>query len=424
MKFHWFAEVTYPHLGSDFPERVDSAWVDASPALVDSGQVGETYRMFLRLMQEADKVGFDGLAVNEHHQTPFAMTPSPNLMASVLAATTENAAILVIGDSLALYNPPIRVAEEMGYLDCLSGGRLIAGFVVGTPMDASYSYGIPPGEIRERFSEARELIMRGWAAEKPFAFNGKYTQLRYVNPWPRPIQKPPPVWVPGTGSPETWDLVLDEGYCYGHLAFTGLHTAKPSVDGFWNRVEERGLDINPNRMAFTQIICVSDTDAEAEADYHEAVKYFYTHNKIAPRFAQGPGYVSAKAQRLRAETAARSVKNSIVSPSDIQRVAEMDFWELDEKGFIIAGSPERVRQRVYELATTLRVGQLVTCMHFGNLAEDVARKNTTLFGTEVAPRLRALWSEKPDVWTPAVSQSRVIANEARIAGSADQRAAL
>src|SRR5215467_2840734 len=131
MKFHWFAEVTYPELPLE-PKPGHSAWVTPDRALMDPLKVGETYRMFIRLMQQADRDGFDGLAVNEHHQTPFACTPSPNLLAASLAGTTNNAAILIIGDSLALYNPPTRVAEEMGYLDGLSGGRLIAGFVFGT----------------------------------------------------------------------------------------------------------------------------------------------------------------------------------------------------------------------------------------------------------------------------------------------------
>ena len=135
MKFHWFAEVTYDGLPAEFPAPGQGAWVDSPADLADPRRVGENYRMFLRLMQQADRDGFDGLAVNEHHQTTFAMTPSPNLLAASLASSTENAALLVIGNSLALYNPPLRVAEEMAYLDCLSGGRLIAGFPVGTPMD-------------------------------------------------------------------------------------------------------------------------------------------------------------------------------------------------------------------------------------------------------------------------------------------------
>src|SRR5581483_6456053 len=181
MKFHWFAEATYPHLPDDFPDKGVSSWVTAPTSFAEPQKLGEMYRMFIRLMQQADRDGFDGLAVNEHHQTPFACTPSPNLLAASLAGTTENAAILIIGDSLALYNPPTRVAEEMGYLDCLSGGRLIAGFVFGTPMDSVFAYGNPPVELRERFHEARELILKAWKTPEPFAFNGKYTQLRYVN---------------------------------------------------------------------------------------------------------------------------------------------------------------------------------------------------------------------------------------------------
>ena len=97
MKFHWFAEVTYDDLPADFPQKHHSAWVDTPTQLVDSTRIGEIYRMFIRLMTQADGVGFDGLAVNEHHQTAFAMTPSPNLLAASLASNTENAAILVIG---------------------------------------------------------------------------------------------------------------------------------------------------------------------------------------------------------------------------------------------------------------------------------------------------------------------------------------
>jgi alkanesulfonate monooxygenase SsuD/methylene tetrahydromethanopterin reductase-like flavin-dependent oxidoreductase (luciferase family) len=407
VKFHWFAEVTYPHLGADFPARYDSSWVTPPPHLLDPLKVGEMYRMFIRLMEHADRCGFDGLAVNEHHQTAFAMTPSPNLLAATLASNTENAAILVIGDSLALYNPPIRVAEEMAYLDCLSGGRLIAGFVFGTPMDSVFSYGTPPIELRERFHEARTLILRAWREPEPFAFNGTYTKLRYVNPWPRPVQQPPPVWVPGSGSVETWDLVIDEGYCYGHLSFSGLRAAKPIVDGFWEYVDQRGGDTNPNRMAFTQICCVAETDEQAERDYYEAVKYFYSHNKVAAGFNSPPGYQTVESVRAAMERGS----GRAVSNEDRLRAAsgEMPFWEYDEKGFIIAGTPERVRQRIRELATQLRVGQLIPTLHMGNLPEETAAKNTSLFGREVIPYLRDLWADLPDHWTPRVSQERVAA---------------
>ena len=89
MRFHWFAEVTYPHLPRDFRERFSAGWVTPPVSLADPLKVGETYKMFIRLMQLADKVGFDGVLVNEHHQTPGAMTPSPNLLAASLASSTR-----------------------------------------------------------------------------------------------------------------------------------------------------------------------------------------------------------------------------------------------------------------------------------------------------------------------------------------------
>ena len=408
MKFHWFAEVTYPHLPKNFPEMGLSSWVTTPRELMDPVKVGETFHMFIRLMQEADRCGFDGLAVNEHHQTGFAMTPSPNLLAASLAGTTENAAILVIGDSLALYNPAHRVAEELAYMDCVTGGRVIAGFVFGTPMDSVFAYGNPPPELRDRFHEARKLIVKAWDAKEPFAFNGKYTKLRYVNTWPKPIQEKLPIWVPGSGSLETWDLVIDEDYCYGHLSFSGLHSAKPMVDAYWDYVDKRGGNTNPHRMAFTQLICCAATDAEAEKNYYEAVRYFYRMNTLDPAFTMAPGYTSIRSQQAMAE----HIKNAPnLRPEDRARAGngEMSFWEYDEKGYIIAGTPERVRQRLRELATDLRIGQLIGCLHMGDLAEEVAAENTYLFGNKVIPHLRDLWADQPDHWTPKISQQRIAA---------------
>ena len=403
MKFHWFAEASYPDLPPDFSKMGVSSWVDTPARFHEPSKTGEMCRMFIRLMQQADRDGFDGLAMNEHHQTPFAMTPSPNLLAAALATTTKNAALLIIGNSLALYNPPIRVAEEMAWIDCLSEGRLIAGFVFGTPMDSTFCYGVPPIELRERFHEARELILRSWQEPEPFAFNGKYTKLRYVNVWPRPVQKKIPVWVPGMGSVETWDLCIDNGYCYGHLSFSGLHSAKPLVDAYWEHVAKRGADDNPHGMAFTQLICCSETDESAPAKYEEAVRYFYRNRVVNPAFETPPGYRTIKSTQAMASH--QKIAASALKPEDKMRAmrGEMSFWEYDEHGFIIGGSPARVEQRIRSLATELRIGHLIGCLHMGNLSEEVAAENTRLFGTQVIPKLKDIWGEYEDPWMPEVT---------------------
>jgi alkanesulfonate monooxygenase SsuD/methylene tetrahydromethanopterin reductase-like flavin-dependent oxidoreductase (luciferase family) len=404
MKFHWFAQQYYTRLPEDYGPTVHSGWVTAPIRVADPVQVGRDYHMYLRLMQGADRLGWDSLLLNEHHQTSLAMTPSPNLIASILATTTENAAIALCGNSLALYNPPVRVAEEIAMLDCLSGGRMIAGIVFGTPMDTAFSYGVPPVELRDRFHEARELIHRAWKAEAPFAFNGRYSKLRYVNPWPRPVQDELPVWIPGSGSVETWDVVNDFGYCYGYLSFRGKKSALPVVNGFWERTEEVGAELNPHRMAFTQIICCADSDAEAERLYSEPVKYFERQTPTAPEFGAPPGYTSTASMR---HGLGRFASGGSADERARASRGELSFWEYDDLGYIIAGSPERVEQRVRELVTELRIGQLITCMHVGNLPEEVAARNNELFATQVMPKLRGIWSEYEDRWTPTITQHRI-----------------
>ena len=163
-------------------------------------------------------------------------------------------------------------------------------------------------------------------------------------------------------------------------------------------------------MAFTQLICCADTDAEAEALYGDAVRYFYRNNVQDP-FLAPPGYTSL--QSVQAIASNRKKGESKLSPEDRVRAAkgEMSFWEYDEKGYIVAGSPARVRQRLRELATDLRIGQLIACLHMGNLAEDVAAHNTHLVGTQVIPHLRDLWADEPDHWTPKVCQTLAEAAE-------------
>jgi alkanesulfonate monooxygenase SsuD/methylene tetrahydromethanopterin reductase-like flavin-dependent oxidoreductase (luciferase family) len=410
VKFHWFAEVQHGHLGKDFPTAHDSSWVTPPSNLADPALVAEEYQMFLRLMQQCDALGWDGLTVNEHHQTAFAMSPSPNLLAAALAATTENAAITLCGNSLALYNPPTRIAEEMAMLDLMSGGRLVAGMVFGTPMDSAFAAGMPPIEVRERFHEARKLIIRAWEENEPFAFNGKYNKLRYVNVWPKTLQEKLPIWVPGSGSVETWALVTEEDYCYGYLSFRGLNNARPIVKGFWDYAEAHGGSMSPYRLAFTQIICVADTDEEAERKYYDAVKYFHTHNPVPLWQAAPPGYQTEASLREGIN------RQRVVSPEEAMRAArgDMSFWEYDELGFIIAGTPERVEQRVRAMCEELRVGHLITALHMGDLDEETATMNNHLFGTKVMPKLRDLFEDEEDRWTPKVSQERVAAVTRRI----------
>src|SRR4051812_6639395 len=279
MKLMWFHLMPYTELPDDFREKNPSVWVDIHSSLFDPRRAHHMYNDFMDELEFAAECGFDAICVNEHHNNGYGLMPSPNLIASVLANRTSKVAITVLGNSVALYNPPVRVAEEMAMLDLFSRGRLIAGFPVGTSMDTCYSYSVNPSQLRPKYYEGVELIRRAWTATEPFAFNGEFNKLRYVNPVQRPYQRPhPPIWIPGGGSVETWDYCAENDFVYGALTYYGEKMVRETVGGYWTRVEAHGKDYTPNRLAVTQFVGVGDTDAEAYRLYKEPAEYFFNRS--------------------------------------------------------------------------------------------------------------------------------------------------
>src|SRR6266436_2881795 len=377
MKFTWFNLMPWPYLPDDFREKNRSVWVDIPNTLYDPKKGHFVYHQYMDQLEYAETLGFDGIGCNEHHQNGYGLMPSPNLIAAGLARRTSRAAICVIGNSIAGYNPPIRVAEEFAMLDVISGGRLVAGFPVGTPMDTNFCYGQIPALTRDKYREAHDLIMKAWAEDEPFAFDGKYNQLRWVNCWPKPIQKPhPPIYIPGGGSIETWDFCLDHDYNYSYLSFYGYLRGKSLLEGYWERVAARGKDDSPYRAAFAQIICVADTDAEAEELYAEHCLYFFNRClHVFPPFADPPGYRTVNTIKYGALSQLRL---------EAQKLLQNLTWkQLVDERFIIAGSPETVRQQLEECITGLRIGHLFCLLHTGNMPDWKTRHSTKLFAEKV-----------------------------------------
>ena len=222
---------------------------------------------------------------------------------------------------------------------------------------------------------------------EPFAFNGRYNKLRYVNIWPKPIQKPhPPIHIPGGGSVETYDFCIDNTYSYSYLSFSGYMRAKALMEGYWKRVEERKVDQSPYRAGFAQMICVADTDAEAEKLYGPHVNYFYNRClHVYPGFADAPGYRTIKTIQTGAlsqftAAAARDYPN-------------MSWKDLTEGRYVIAGSPETVRQRMEELIKTLARRQRLLPAACRQHAQRQVRIRRSLFAEKVMPQLRNMWPE-------------------------------
>jgi alkanesulfonate monooxygenase SsuD/methylene tetrahydromethanopterin reductase-like flavin-dependent oxidoreductase (luciferase family) len=409
MKLLFFHLMPYAELPEDFRERHGGVWVDIDPGLFDPLRGHAMYNEFLDELEFAAASGFDGICVNEHHSNGYGLMPSPNLMASSLARRTRDAALCVMGNSLALYNPPTRVAEEMAMIDCISGGRLIAGFPVGTPMDTCYAYGQNPSTLRARYHEAHDLVMRAWREPRPFAFNGRFNKQRYVNPWPRPLQKPhPPVWIPGGGSVETWQWCAKMDYVYSYLSYFGYKQGEATMKGFWAQMDELGKDRNPFRAGFLQFVGVADTHREAMELYREPAEYFYGRClHLDPRFLMPPGYTTEATIRARVQSQlARAADQNAAARSG----PATGFEGIVDQGYVIVGSPDEVAERLRRVALDLNVGQLMLLLHFGNMSRDLCMHNTELFTRKVMPQLTGLFEDRwENRWWP-----RPVAEAARV----------
>jgi alkanesulfonate monooxygenase SsuD/methylene tetrahydromethanopterin reductase-like flavin-dependent oxidoreductase (luciferase family) len=395
MKLMWFHLMPYTELPEDFKQKHPSIWVDIHSSLFDPKRAHLMYNDFMDELEYAADCGYDAICVNEHHSNGYGLMPSPNLIASSLARRTTDATICVMGNSLALYNPPTRVAEEFAMIDVISGGRLIAGFPVGTPMDGCFAYGQNPSQLRDRYLEAHDLVMKAWQEKDTFAFNGRFNQQRYVNIWPRPIQQPhPPIWIPGGGSVETWQWCAEMDYVYCYLSYYGHKVGKATMDGFWSEMDRLGKDRNPYRAGFAQAVCVAESHDQAMDMYQDAAEYFFGRClHIDPRFAAPPGYTTEATMRL-----GLTSQVSAAAAKSIARPTEMK--DLVDAGYILIGTPARVTEQIVELAENLNVGNLMLLMQFGNMNKELTRYNTKLFAEKVMPTLKKFYSEWEHRWWP------------------------
>jgi len=399
MKLLWFHLMPYTELPDDFREKHPSVWVDIDSRLFDPERAHYMYNDFMDELQYAAEMGFHGVCVNEHHSNGYGLMPSPNLIASHLARATSDAAVCVMGNSLALYNPPTRVAEEFAMIDCISGGRLIAGFPVGTPMDTCYAYGQNPASLRARYLEAHDLVMQAWQRPEPFAFNGRWNQQRYINIWPRPVQKPhPPIWIPGGGSVETWQWCARMDYVYAYLSYFGYKAGEATMKGFWDEMARLGKDRNPYRAGFLQFVGVAETEKEALELYREPAEYFYDRClRLDPRFAQPPGYTSEATVRARVESMVSRAADQALA----RRPTATAFKDILDEGYVVVGTPDQVAERIREIARNLNVGHLMLLLQFGNMGAELARYNTRLFAERVMPQVGNLFDDEwEDRWWP------------------------
>jgi len=123
----------YADLDLEAGRKNGTVWVRLPNRHFDPEKGHRLYNRYLDELEHAERLGFDAVSVNEHHQTAYGLMPSPIVTASALARRTQRVRIAILGSALPLREHPLMVAEEHAMIDVISGGRLISGFVRGIP---------------------------------------------------------------------------------------------------------------------------------------------------------------------------------------------------------------------------------------------------------------------------------------------------
>ena len=381
MQAWYFTEMPYPHLPP--LDSISTMRVSLPSRHYDPKIGADLYNRYLDEYMVADDAGLN-MMVNEHQQTATCLAVAAPLSLAILARQTSNGRLCILGNPVANRGDPLRIAEEMAMVDCISRGRLEAGFVRGVPYEI-FAANTNPTQTVERLWEGIDLIQKAWTShDEPFNFEGRFTQRRSVNLWPRPYQTPhPPVWITGSSDLPGISRAAARGFVFATFLQPYVKV-KQLFDAYRSAYRLNGQP-GGGGTAFMPLVYVADTEAEAEEGMKELIWYMIA--KSEPQYRNPPGYVPV-------EFNVKALQGAYSGRTDAMRSQTLEFQR--EQGVIMYGTPDQVTaqvKRFYDLVGGF--DHLLMMMQAGFLDHERTCKNIRLFAKECYPAIKDLARTKP-----------------------------
>lgn len=318
----------------------------------------------------AEALGFEIAWFAEHHFSNLSISPSPLLMVAHCAGLTTRIRLGSGVVVLPLYQP-MRLAEEIAYVDILSGGRLVLGVGSGSQNHENRGFGTDIAEARERFREVLDIVEAA-LRDGQVAHDGRHFSIPPTPLSLRPIQRPmPPVYLAGmSADAEITRRIGTRGYV-------------PFVSAQWMPVEAvaakrreyeagwRAAGRDPGTMPFAiqRVVYVAENRADA-LDAAEHARY--TQRVVTSLKGRAPefdGHV-VRERPLPQEQ----------SPDEILAAA-------------MIGEPARIAAMIAEDIERLGVTHFSCFMQFGGIEPRRALRSLERFGREVIPLLEARFGD-------------------------------
>ncbi len=316
----------------------------------------------------ADELGLDVFAIGEHHRPDFLVS-SPATVLAALAVKTERI-LLSSAVTVLSSDDPVRVFQQFAHVDLLSGGRaeIMAGrgsFIESFPL-----FGYDLDDYDELFSEKLELLLRIRESEH-VTWSGRHRPaLRDAGVWPRTVQQRLPVWVAVGGTPQSVVRAAALGLPLT-IAIIGGQPERfaPLVELYRNAWEAHGHDPAEAKLAINTHAFVGETQAQADSAF--ATPYLQMMNRIGRERGWPP--------------AGRQEYEALRSP----------------RGALAVGSPEQVAEKILFEHDLFGHQRYIGQMSVGAVAHGDVMRSIELFGTEVAPLVRAELRRRAELAAPA-----------------------
>lgn len=323
----------------------------------------------------SEELGYDTVWLTEHHFTEYGISVSPMALAAAIAARTRQIHI-ALAAAILPFHDPIRLAEEIAFVDVLSQGRLRVGVGRGNRPTEFAGYRVSQEENRERFGEILEIMIQAWTQER-VSYRGKFFTIDGIPVRPKPYQKPYPPLMLVCVSPETITFAARRGWpMLNSILFGPFSQIVQSRDLYVSAMREAGysevqVQAALNSWGVSRHIYVAPTDKEAVSEAQTAELWY---QKALARFLV-PENIDAAPLSLQPQFRAIAAKLETVT------------WEGLLKETVLFGSPERIVDRVREMEEA-GVGELLCWMNFGGLPHERVKRSICLFAEKVIPHFR------------------------------------
>lgn len=348
-------------------------------AMAEFPVAADVYDEHIRMVQEAEQMGYKYYFSIEHQTSSLSYLSAPNIYLTALARATSTIRFGVMIYQLPFHNP-IRLAQDAAMLDHLSRGRLEFGAGTGVSPHEFLRWNVPFERRRDISEEVLEIVIKAWT-EKSVTHDGEFYQLVEVLTTPKPFQTPhPPIWF-GAHSAASFEYAARMNFNVSQNIDTDPVVAEKFAT--WRRLwGDCGHEGSRPRAFLTRHVHVAETDeqARAEAEPHlltprppEPVFHEAGRTAIAKRDGDGAGERFAP----EAGTPERLELRRVFS----ERAKSYDFWI--DNGIAIVGSPDTVARKIEEQQALIGHDVFCTQHGFGGMPRELVNNSIKLFGEHV-----------------------------------------